>query len=68
MYYKKAVELEPDNENHKTNLRMAEEALRNAPQSSPMNFPNLDLATIFTNTNILTMASQMLSEPSMQNM
>jgi len=67
MYYKKAVELEPENENHKTNLRLAEEALSNVPPAA-MNMQNLDLATIFSNPNLLSMASQMLSDPSMQNM
>lgn len=35
--YKKAVELEPDNESYKGNLAIAEEKLQSEPQSSRQN-------------------------------
>ncbi|KAG8315436.1 hypothetical protein J6590_071145 [Homalodisca vitripennis] len=70
-YYKKAVDLEPGNESYKANLKLAEDTLTNstaAPPTitGPIPFHNVDLATIFTNPNLLNMASQMLANPSMQ--
>uniref|UniRef100_A0A1B6FH02 SGTA homodimerisation domain-containing protein n=1 Tax=Cuerna arida TaxID=1464854 RepID=A0A1B6FH02_9HEMI len=71
-YYKKALELEPGNESYKSNLKLAEDSLNSSsavpPTSVPLPFQNLDLATIFTNPNLLNMASQMLANPSMQSM
>lgn len=66
--YKKALELEPDNESYRSNLKLAEEALASSRTSAALPFQNVDLAMIFTNPNLLSMASQMLANPSMQNM
>lgn len=70
--YKKALELEPDNESYKTNLKLAQDALASTASSSNSSasipFQNADLAMIFTNPNLLNMASQMLANPSMQSM
>uniref|UniRef100_A0A1B6KFW2 SGTA homodimerisation domain-containing protein n=1 Tax=Graphocephala atropunctata TaxID=36148 RepID=A0A1B6KFW2_9HEMI len=66
-HYKRAVDLEPDNDTYKSNLKHAEEAFNSAPSTS-VPYQNVDLATIFTNPNLLSVASQMLGNPSMQSM
>nr|CAD7433344.1 unnamed protein product [Timema monikensis] len=62
--YIKALELEPDNESYKNNLLLTEEMLTNTSNASP----NFDIGTLLANPALMTMATQMLSDPGMQNM
>lgn len=72
--YKKALELEPDNESLKNNLQIAEEKLiQNSNESvlndhTPSNNSNMDLSSLLSNPALMNMARQMLTDPTMQNM
>ncbi|KAJ2954575.1 hypothetical protein O0L34_g2866 [Tuta absoluta] len=61
--YARAVQLEPDNESYKQNLRLTDEhlALRNER-------PPLDLGGLLQNPALLNMATEMLADPNMQNL
>jgi len=75
--YRKALELDPTNEGFKNNLAIAEEKIRTGqsaggaggPQvpagASPFGF---DLGSVLNNPAIMDFASQMMSDPNMQNM
>jgi len=77
--YRKALELEPDNESYMNNLGVAQERLQNqigeagaAAQAAGGGVggdgvvPNIQ--TIFNNPSLINMATQMLQDPNMQNM
>jgi len=69
--YKKALELDPDNENLQNNLRLAEEELRQGAQSSS-NTPQFGGAAgvntaDFFNNPIAQMAMQIMSDPNVLN-
>lgn len=61
--YKKALDLEPDNESYRNNLQLAEDK-----RMSEGNRDNLNLGMVLTNPALLNMATQMLSDPTMQSM
>lgn len=70
--YARAVELEPENENYRSNLQLAQEKLAaSSSASSPFLMggePNLGpIGSMLGNTNLMAMASQVLSDPNMQN-
>jgi len=76
---KKAIELEPDNESYKSNMKLAQDKLSAAGGIStgptPMGFPggqsplgNMDLSGLLSNPALMNMATTMLSDPNMQNM
>lgn len=69
--YAKASELEPDNESYRNNLQLAQEKSAAASGSSPFLMggePNLgSIGSMLGNTNLMAMASQVLSDPNMQN-
>lgn len=65
--YKKALELEPQNESVLSNLQLIEEKVINEMSGQP-SVSNVDLRTVLTNPTVLNIASQMLTNPSMQNM
>lgn len=65
--YAKALELEPENESYKNNLQLAQEKFGSSPfgEFAP---PNLGpIGNMLGNTNLMAMASQVLSDPNMQN-
>jgi len=75
--YRKAFELEPDNESYMNNLRVAQENLQSqvadadaaaqaAGAGGAGGVPNIQ--TIFNNPSLINMATQMLQDPNMQNM
>lgn len=81
--YQKALELEPDNESYRGNLSIAEEKLRSEPQAPPNPFAGLgglgslaglggpggpDLSNLLNNPALMNMATQLMSDPNMQNM
>ncbi|EEB12344.1 Small glutamine-rich tetratricopeptide repeat-containing protein A, putative [Pediculus humanus corporis] len=72
--YKKALELEPGNQNYINNLEL-NEGLRNMSEGSVNggvnrvpNLQNFNLNAFFRNPSIMSFASQMMSDPAVQNM
>lgn len=70
--YQKALEMEPDNESYKNNLQVAEEKLA---QQNMNNmglrggaFSGMDLSSLLSSPALVTMAREMLSDPTLQNM
>ena len=78
--YKKAVAMEPNNESYLSNLQIAEEKLKQNEGASPTgipgmpgmpgmpNIPGLDVGSMLNNPGLMSMAQQMLSNPSMQQL
>jgi len=74
--YRKAVELEPENESYINNLKISEqiikerqEPVQNATQAArDMASSSPQLSAFFNNPNLLNMATQMLRDPNMQQM
>lgn len=71
--FKKALEIEPENESYKTNLALAEEKSRQPPSAAagmpgfpPGGVP--DLGGLLNNPALMNMATSLLSDPGMQNM
>lgn len=61
--FARAVQLEPDNESYKQNLKLAEEQLAQRGDRRQM-----DLGGLLQNTALLNMATEMLADPNMQNL
>lgn len=71
--YKKALELEPENESYQNNLALTEEKLATSgatatPGASAAMTPPFDISMLLNNPTLMNMATQMLSDPAMQNM
>ncbi|CAL8109868.1 unnamed protein product [Orchesella dallaii] len=67
--YKKALELEPDNESYKKNLQISQHMmLQDVPAAQAQAAASPNLQSFFSNPNLINMASQMLQDPSMQQM
>merc|ERR1711874_787436 len=76
--FKKALELEPDNESYKSNLQIAEDKVKSgvAPAAGgiPGMFPGMggpggmDLGNFLNNPALMNMATTMMSDPNMQSM
>merc|ERR1712051_136869 len=76
---KKAIELKPENESYKSNMKLAQDKLSAAGGIStgpqPGGFPggqsplgNMDLSGLLGDPALMNMATTMLSDPNMQNM
>lgn len=61
--FARAAQLEPDNESYKQNLRLADERLATRGERGA-----LDLGNLLQNPALLSMATEMLADPSMQNL
>ncbi|XP_072933628.1 small glutamine-rich tetratricopeptide repeat-containing protein alpha-like [Epargyreus clarus] len=61
--FARAAQLEPDNESYKQNLKLAEERLAESGQAAGQ----MDIGGLLQNPQLLNMASEMLSDPNMQN-
>ncbi|KAJ0172427.1 hypothetical protein K1T71_012400 [Dendrolimus kikuchii] len=61
--FARASQLEPENESYKQNLRLAEERLTQRGERGAM-----DLTGLLQNPALLNMATEMLSDPNMQNL
>ncbi|XP_008061807.1 small glutamine-rich tetratricopeptide repeat-containing protein alpha isoform X2 [Carlito syrichta] len=61
-YYRKALELDPDNETYKSNLKIAELKLREAP-SPTGGLGSFDLAGLLNNPGFMSMASNLMNNP-----
>ena len=77
--FKKAIDLEPENESYRSNLKLAEDKLSAAGGVSagpqPAGFPgglgnmgNMDLSSLLGNPALMNMATTMMSDPNMQAM
>ena len=72
--------MEPNNESYLSNLQIAEEKLKQNEGASPTgipgmpgmpgmpNIPGLDVGSMLNNPGLMSMAQQMLSNPSMQQL
>jgi small glutamine-rich tetratricopeptide repeat-containing protein alpha len=66
--YGKAIQLEPTNEGYKQNLKIVEEKIRASAASSFPDMGNLGgMMSMFNNPQFMNMASQIMSDPQMQN-
>ncbi|XP_073959341.1 small glutamine-rich tetratricopeptide repeat-containing protein alpha-like [Choristoneura fumiferana] len=61
--YARAAQLEPDNESYRQNLRLADERLAARGERPPV-----DLGGLLQNPALLSMATEMLADPNMQNL
>lgn len=75
--YENAVKLEPDKESHQTNLRIAEEKLREANLGSQEDSrgsgmfsgeSGIDFSNLLNNPALMNMATQVMGDPNMQQM
>lgn len=71
--YKKAVELDPANESYRSNLSIAEEKVTELERQDPLSalaggLGNFDLGSVLQNPALMQMASQVMSDPAMQNL
>ncbi|XP_022191538.2 small glutamine-rich tetratricopeptide repeat-containing protein alpha-like [Nilaparvata lugens] len=64
--YKRALELEPDNEGYHSNLQLS--AAKISTTTSETRRPPMDFGMLFSNPELVNMATQMLSNPSMQSL
>lgn len=69
--YRKAVALDPNNENFKQNLEIAETKLKESQQSSTgassgPNLGGLDLGSLLSNPVMRNMAQRLMTDPQMQ--
>ncbi|XP_075467526.1 small glutamine-rich tetratricopeptide repeat-containing protein alpha [Ascaphus truei] len=66
-FYQKALELDPDNETYKSNLKIAEQKMKEIP--SPMAAPGgIDLAGLLNNPGFMSMASNLMNNPQVQQL
>nr|KAF6402417.1 small glutamine rich tetratricopeptide repeat containing alpha [Rousettus aegyptiacus] len=66
-FYGKAIELNPDNETYKSNLRIAELKLREAP-SPTGGAGSFDIAGLLNNPGFMSMASNLMNNPQVQQL
>ncbi|KAH9515400.1 hypothetical protein Btru_014367 [Bulinus truncatus] len=77
--YRKALELDPDNQSYQNNLEIAEQKLKESATQAGFNAGNLgnllrggmgnmDFGTLFSDPNIMNMATTMMSNPQVQQM
>ncbi|XP_033615709.1 small glutamine-rich tetratricopeptide repeat-containing protein alpha isoform X1 [Fukomys damarensis] len=66
-YYKKALELDPDNETYKSNLKIAELKLRETP-SPTSSVSGIDIAGLLNNPSFINMASSLMNSPQLQQL
>ncbi|XP_059176725.1 small glutamine-rich tetratricopeptide repeat-containing protein alpha-like [Physella acuta] len=75
--YRKALELDPDNQSYQNNLEIAEQKLKEAATQAGFNtgpaaglpgMGNLDFSSLFSDPNIVNMATTMMSNPQIQQM
>lgn len=66
-YYKKALELDPENETYKSNLKIAEQKIKETP-SPTGGMGGVDLAGLLSNPGFMNMASNLMSNPQVQQL
>jgi small glutamine-rich tetratricopeptide repeat-containing protein alpha len=71
--YKKAHDLDPANESYRTNLSIAEDKVSELERQDPLSaltggLGNFDIGSVLQNPALMQMASQVMSDPAMQNL
>merc|ERR1712018_426286 len=76
--FKKAIDIEPENESYQSNLKLAEEKLSStgSPGAANAAFPpgmmgglgGMDINNLLNNPALMNMATTMMSDPSVQQM
>ncbi|XP_023039411.1 small glutamine-rich tetratricopeptide repeat-containing protein alpha [Piliocolobus tephrosceles] len=66
-YYEKALDLDPDNETYKSNLKIEEQKLREAP-SPTGGVRSFDIAGLLNNPRFMSMASNLMNNPQIQQL
>jgi len=68
--YRKAVELDPQNESYRNNLRIADEKVAEQSSQPGGQFGGMpfDLSSLLGNPALMNMATQLMSDPNMQNL
>ncbi|KAM9070347.1 small glutamine-rich tetratricopeptide repeat-containing protein alpha-like [Sarcophilus harrisii] len=61
-YYKKALKLDPDNDTYKTNLKVAEQKMKEVP-SAPGGTVGCNLAGLLNNSSFRSVASNLMNNP-----
>ncbi|KAJ8408415.1 hypothetical protein AAFF_G00258290 [Aldrovandia affinis] len=64
-YYQKALELDPENDTYKSNLKIAEQKMKEAPSPS---MSGVDLAGLLGNPGFMNMASSLMNNPQVQQL
>ncbi|XP_055040741.2 small glutamine-rich tetratricopeptide repeat-containing protein alpha isoform X1 [Misgurnus anguillicaudatus] len=67
-YYKKALELDPDNDTYKVNLQIAEQKIKEAQSSPAGAMGGVDLAGLLSNPGFMNMASSLMTNPQVQQL
>merc|ERR1719193_2186569 len=65
-YYKKALELDPDNDTYKSNLKIAEQKIETPSPTGGMG--GVDLAGLLSNPGFMNMASNLMNNPQVQQL
>ncbi|XP_075061584.1 LOW QUALITY PROTEIN: small glutamine-rich tetratricopeptide repeat-containing protein alpha [Mixophyes fleayi] len=66
-FYQRALELDPENDTYKSNLKIAEQKMKEMP--SPMGAPGgFDLAGLLNNPGFMSMASNLMNNPQVQQL
>ncbi|KAG9350795.1 hypothetical protein JZ751_024684 [Albula glossodonta] len=66
-YYQKALELDPDNDTYKSNLKIAEQKMKETP-SPTAGMGGVDLAGLLSNPGFMNMASNLMTNPQVQQL
>lgn len=72
--YKRALEIEPDNQDYKNNLEVTSQRLEERgqgaanPLGAAAGLGGIDFAAALNNPSLVNMATRMMSDPSIQNM
>ncbi|XP_071954363.1 small glutamine-rich tetratricopeptide repeat-containing protein beta-like [Antedon mediterranea] len=73
--FSKALELDPTNEGHRANLKIAEQKIQGSNMGGMQggfgvqpSFGGMDIGSVLNNPMLMNMASQMMSNPQMQQM
>ncbi|XP_016150840.1 small glutamine-rich tetratricopeptide repeat-containing protein alpha [Sinocyclocheilus grahami] len=67
-YYKKALELDPDNDTYKANLQIAEQKMKEAQPNPAGGLGGVELAGLLSNPGFMNMASNLMNNPQVQHL
>ncbi|XP_053313918.1 small glutamine-rich tetratricopeptide repeat-containing protein beta [Spea bombifrons] len=65
--YQKALDLDPDNESYKSNLRLAEQKLRHVASPTSAGF-GFDMTSLMNNPAFVSMAASLMQDPQIQRL
>ncbi|XP_067329726.1 small glutamine-rich tetratricopeptide repeat-containing protein alpha [Anolis sagrei] len=67
VYYQKALELDPENETYKSNLKVTEQKMKEAPSPTGTS-GGFDLAGLLNNPSFINMAANLVNNPQLQQL